>query len=87
MWRDVARYGEMWRDMARCGEIWRDIEGHVHRVVDEALLGVRDGQHALHPVHVRPPLLQELAQPAPDELEIEISRQHLISISVPKLSP
>ena len=69
----------MWGDMGRSGE--------VHRVVDEALLGVRDGQHALHPVHVRPPLLQELAQPALDELEIEISRQHLISISVPQLSP
>ena len=61
--------------------------GEVHRVVDEALLGVRDGQHALHPVHIRTPLLQELAQPALDKLEIEISRQHLISISVPQLSP
>ena len=87
MRRDVARCGEIWGDVARYGEIWGDIEGHVHRVVDEALLGVRDGQHALHPVHIRPTLLQELAQPALDELEIQISRQHLISISVPQLSP
>ena len=52
MGRDGERRGEMRRDAEICG----DMRG-LHRVVDEALLGVRDGEHALHPVHLLPPLL------------------------------
>ena len=29
------------------------VEDHVHGLVDELLLGVRDGEHALHAVDVR----------------------------------
>ena len=55
----MGRDGERWGEMGRDGEIWGDMGRYagVHRVVDEALLGVRDGEHALHPVHILPALL------------------------------
>ena len=70
----MGRYGEIWGDVARCGEM--------HRVVDEALLGVRDGEHALHAEEVLAARLEQRAEPRVQQLEVELAALHLLRVRV-----
>mmetsp|Transcript_6321 Transcript_6321/g.14820 ORF Transcript_6321/g.14820 Transcript_6321/m.14820 type:complete len:223 (+) Transcript_6321:270-938(+) len=57
------------------------VEGHVHRMVHEAPLGVLDGQYALHPEDVLARLLDELVDPVLQELEVELAHAHRAQVA------
>mmetsp|Transcript_37198 Transcript_37198/g.120415 ORF Transcript_37198/g.120415 Transcript_37198/m.120415 type:complete len:471 (+) Transcript_37198:70-1482(+) len=56
-------------------------EDHVDGVVDEALLGMGDVEHALHAVHVAPPLLEQLRDPALQQRQVERALLHRAHVS------
>ena len=74
--KSVCRKGVSRKGLAP-GLVKAAAEGHVDGVVDEALLGVREVEHALHPVHVAPPLLEQPRDPALDQAVVELALVHL----------
>ena len=48
------------------------VEDHVHRVVHKLLGGVRDVEHALHPVEVGALLLEDARRSTPARSSVEV---------------
>ena len=61
---------ERWGEMGREGEGWGDVR-------EICLLGMGDVEHALHPVHVATPLLEQLRDPALQQSQVERALLHL----------